>query len=217
MTPSENKDTEMKAVIAEFTALRQEILFYLGERRQLLWLSVIICTAILGYATKMKDGYIASLAMFVSAGCMIMCLVGFNAPQRIGAYIRIFIESRHRGFNWEKALRESYLVRPKWRRFFFGNRFYTIIGYIVVFTSFATVSSVLTFKYAPLWFALPVSVLGMELIVTFDILLIYLPLVGMRKDWFSSFKNVYPRVFDGEPCELERLNDSEVNGNDNSS
>ena len=141
----------------------------------------------------------ASLPMFVCAGCMAMCLAGFNAPQRIGAYIRTFIEGRHPGFNWEEALRTTYLGGKITARLAFGNRPYMIAGYVLIFTSFGVASCSLTIAYGPAWYAWPVSLIGISLVLISDVVLVYVPLRVMRRAWATRFETVYRQMFGEEP------------------
>ena len=189
------RDRELDASIAEFKALRDESLHYLKERSQLLWLATLICGGMLSYSIEAQNGYLAAFPMFFAFGSMLMCLAAFNAPQRIGAYIRTFIEQRHNGFYWERALRESYLGEKRFRRVIFGNRIYVILGYVVIYSSFGVASCILTNQYGPRKFALPASYLGMFLISVGDVLLIYLPLRRMRKVWAHYFELSYKKIF----------------------
>jgi hypothetical protein len=188
---TESRDRELDAVIAEFQSLRQESLYYLGERRQLLSLSIVVCTGILGYAVHIQNGYLASLPMFVAVGCLIMCLAGFNAPQRIGAYVRVFIEPRHPGFNWEHALRECWRGEGVFGRLVFGNRVYVLVGYLAIFTSLGVVSCALTNAYGPGGYAFWASRLGIGILLLSDCLFVYVSLFRIRQVWKHRFEEAY--------------------------
>lgn len=197
MTTGKNT-SERDAQIAEFRALRAEAVHYLGERRQLLWLSVIICIGLFSVAEYTKSGVVASLPMFVIFGCMVMSLVGFNATQRIGAYINVYIERRCPGFHWEHGLRDAYKDSRWKRRLFFGNRSYVIFGYMLVFTSLAIGSCVLTHRYGPASYAWPASIIGMAFVIFGDFLLVYLPLFRFPTNWATQFEKAYKALSDGD-------------------
>jgi hypothetical protein len=109
---------EREGLLAEYKTLRDEILVAQGRRLQTVSLTVgifgvifsIVANTLLGTNTPIPD---TQLAIAIGGG---IALYGIVIPglimtanlqrsiQRIGSYIRIFIEPRIQGLNWENRL-----------------------------------------------------------------------------------------------------------------
>jgi len=89
-------------VIAEYTALRDEIIKRSEFRYQLISLTVIIAGSILTFGLQ-PNAPASVLFIFPILGCLLAGVWAHNVigPRYIAIFIKEHIESRFRGFGWE--------------------------------------------------------------------------------------------------------------------
>jgi len=145
--------------IEEYQALRRHIEQQFALIIQVFTLSIITCVTVWGFSLPLKEQSVVDvnvittvfplLAFFVFIPIAYLLLSLREEIFDWASYIRIFIEPRKKGFNFETAIRK-YRARPEYRSSF--NRIAVVYDFFYLATALMWI-----YQIFPLWLALDYS------------------------------------------------------------
>ncbi|MDM8555931.1 hypothetical protein QUF75_14455 [Desulfococcaceae bacterium HSG7] len=178
-------------LIAEFNALRAEIILLYSRRSTRLTVCWTGLSLVFAGAAAAKMPELTLLSIFIVSSAWIDDAYSFFLIQRIGAYIKVCLESELSGINWESSIDEASNITGYYKGY---SNLLHCLSYKYSLSLLISIIGVVLF-----YFSFPMKLLGFGvtflLILGFSIVLVILAIVksylaGKSKQiWENAFKS----------------------------